>query len=247
MSRKKRIILISTLSAVAILVIALVVGISIYLGTYYHADLGAVYSFLDEAQIDTERIDKEKLAFVPKEISAGFIFYPGGKVEAEAYHPLMQECAKKGILSVIVEMPFNLAVFDINGADGIREHFPEVQKWYIGGHSLGGSMAASYLDKHRDEYDGLILLGSYSTVDFSDSKIKVISIYGENDQVLNKEKYEKNKSNLPADFKEQIITGGNHAGFGMYGEQKGDGEATISNREQIKKTASMILVFIAFL
>ena len=243
MSKKKRIALITSLSTIGVLLIALIVGIGVYLGTYYHADKEAVDAFLQESNIEKVEIDKRTTAFVPENPKAGFIFYPGGKVEVDAYYPLMAECAKYDILSIAIEMPFNLAVFDINAAEGIREKYPEVEKWYIGGHSLGGSMAASYLGKHVNDFDGLILLGSYSTVDFSDTSLKVLSIYGEFDEVMNRKKYDKYRSNLPNPI-EYKIEGGNHAGFGMYGKQRGDGEATISSTEQIKETVEQISLFI---
>lgn len=153
----------------------------------------------------------------------------------------MQACAEQGILCVLVEMPFRLAVLDMNAADGIQEQYPEIEDWYIGGHSLGGSMAASYLADHAEEYKGLILLGSYSTVDLSKTDLDVLSIYGSEDKVLNREKYDANKSNLPDDFRERVIDGGCHAYFGMYGAQDGDGTPTISNEEQITLTADVIL------
>ena len=152
----------------------------------------------------------------------------------------MQACAEKGILCIIVEMPFHLAVFDINAANGIQEEYPQIEHWYMGGHSLGGSMAASYLAKHTDEYEGLILLGSYSTADLSDNELEVLSIYGSEDQVLNREKYNDNIRNLPKDFKEMVIEGGCHAYFGMYGAQDGDGTPSISNSQQILQTAAYI-------
>ena len=243
MTKKKRIILISVVSGVGALLLALIIGSSIYLGTYYHADDVSVDSFLQESNIEKVEIDKRITAFIPESLKAGFIFYPGGKVEVDAYFPLMAECAKNDILAVIIEMPFNLAVFDINAAEGVKEKYPNVTSWYIGGHSLGGSMAASYLDKNREDFDGLILLGSYSTADLSNSNLKALSIFGENDKVMNREKYDKYKGNLPS-LTEYEIKGGNHAGYGMYGEQKGDGEATVSNKEQIVKTVEQILSFI---
>ena len=243
MSKKKRIALISSLSTIGVLLIALIVGIGVYLGTYYHADKEAVDAFLQESNIEKVEIDKRTTAFVPENPKAGFIFYPGGKVEVDAYYPLMAECAKYDILSIAIEMPFNLAVFDINAAKGVIEKYPEIEKWYIGGHSLGGSMAASYLGKHVNDFDGLILLGSYSTADLSSSNLKTLSIFGENDKVMNREKYDKYKTNLP-NLTEWEIKGGNHAGYGMYGKQKGDGEATISSTEQIKQTVEQISLFI---
>ena len=141
-------------------------------------------------------------------------------------------------------MPFNLAVLDMNAADGIQEQYPEIENWYIGGHSLGGSMAASYLEKNVDDYEGLILLGSYSTADLSETDLDVLSIYGSEDKVMNHEKYADNKANLPDDFTEIIIDGGCHAYFGMYGAQDGDGTPTISNEEQISITAENIVKMI---
>ena len=101
-------------------------------------------------------------------------------------------------------------------------------------------MAASYLAKHTDEYEGLILLGSYSTADLSDAGLEVLSIYGSEDQVLNLEKYNDNIRHLPKDFKEIVMEGGCHAYFGMYGAQDGDGTPSITNEEQIQQTVEYI-------
>ena len=187
----------------------------------------------------TENVD-ERIVFEPENATVGFVFYPGGKVEYEAYAPLMEKLAEQGVLCVLLHMPANLAVLDVNAADGIQEEFPNITEWYIGGHSLGGSMAASYLGEHAEEYEGLILIASYSTADLKGTDLNVLSIYGENDQVLNVEKYRDNKDNLPEDYKEMIIEGGNHAYFGSYGEQDGDGKANISNAEQIEFAANEI-------
>lgn len=105
-------------------------------------------------------------------------------------------------------------------------------------------MAASYLSDHVKAFDGLVLLGAYSTADISDTELDVLSIFGSNDRVMNRQKYKKNKQNLPSDFVEVIIDGGNHAYFGMYGHQDGDGKASISNVEQIRLTADAIADFV---
>lgn len=101
-------------------------------------------------------------------------------------------------------------------------------------------MAASYLADHADEYEGLILLGAYSTADLSETGLEVLSVYGSEDKVMNRVKYEQNKSNLPDDFTEIVLAGGCHAYFGMYGVQEGDGVPTIRNEEQILFTAEHI-------
>lgn len=217
---------------------------AIYISDYYHADTEAVAAFAQDTSVDCRLLSDGVLLFQPEEAKAGFIFYPGGKVEYTAYAPLMQACAEREVLCVLIEMPFNLAVMDIDAANGIQEKFPEIENWYIGGHSLGGSMAASYLADNVGEYSGLILLGSYSTADLSGENIRALSIYGSEDAVMNREKYEENLCNLPADCSELVIEGGNHSGFAMYGEQEGDGEATIDNEEQISVCAQAIAEFI---
>lgn len=238
--KRKRKIFITTASTFLIVAI-IVLACAIYLGDYYRADMDAIEAFAPTNNIEYKILEDGTIVFEPSGAKAGIIFYPGGKVEYTAYLSLMEACASEGILCVLVEMPFHLAVFDMNAADGIQEMYPEIESWYIGGHSLGGSMAASYLADHADDYHGLILLGSYSTADLSETDLNVLSVYGSEDTVLNREKYEENRSNLPDDFTEIVLDGGCHAYFGMYGTQDGDGTPTITNEEQINLTVDAIV------
>lgn len=232
------------ITAVAGVLLIIMVSCTIYLNDYYRADQKAIDEFSPTGTISQKVLDDNTIVYEPKEAKVGFIFYPGGKVEYTAYEPLMEACASKGILCVLVEMPFHLAVLDVNAADGIQEQYPGIENWYIGGHSLGGAMAASYISKHVDAFEGLVLLGSYSTADLSDTSLEVLSIYGSEDKVLNQEKYEDNKSNLPENYSEVIIKGGCHSYFGMYGQQDGDGSPTITGKEQINQTVDVIGKFI---
>ena len=118
-----------------------------------------------------------------------------------------------GVLCILPEMPGNLAVLDMYAAKRYRNLYPDIDKWYIGGHSLGGLMATSCVSEYIDEYDGLVLLTSYSTADLSETDLQVISIYGSVDKVLNMEKYQKYKSNLASETHELMIDGGCHAFF----------------------------------
>lgn len=242
MNKRKKILI-----SVAAVLVALIVICTAYLTDHYKANITAS-AFMainyGEDYIRPHRLEKQ-IILPNDDAKAGLIFYPGGKVEADAYIPLMMACAQQDIFCVIAEMPFHLAVFDADAAENIlNEEYPQIESWYIGGHSLGGSMAANYASKNPDKFDGVVLLGSYSTADISKSELKVLSIYGSEDKVLNKENYNKYQSNLPEDFSEFVIEGGNHAYFGVYGKQNGDGIPSITNEEQIKLTAEQIAKFI---
>ncbi|MBQ1206721.1 MAG: alpha/beta hydrolase [Clostridia bacterium] len=234
--RKRFIVIVSITLVIAILFTAC----AIYLCDHYEADEDAIAAFAPNNTVKTQNLENGNTVFRTDEIRAGFIFYPGGKVESEAYKPLMISLASYGFLCVLVDMPFNLAVLDINAADGIQQQFPEVKDWYIGGHSLGGAMAASYLGDNSESFKGLALLGAYSTEDLSGTDLSVISIYGSEDKVMDRQEYESNKQNLPKNFKEIVIEGGCHSYFGMYGAQDGDGIPSWSNQDQIVYTAQQI-------
>lgn len=217
----------------------LILAAAVYLGDYYKADENSAALHSDE--VVTVVQEENLVSFLPAQTDTGLIFYPGGKVEHTAYAPLMRQLANQGILCVLIKMPFHLAVLDRNAADGITEKYPDVDNWYMAGHSLGGSMAASHVSKYTDMYEGLILLASYSTAELQDTTMEVLSVYGSEDQVLNMEKYEECKVNLPSGFQEHIIQGGCHAGFGNYGVQKGDGVPSITTQEQQMQTVHLIL------
>ena len=232
----RKIIICSVSAVVMIAVIAAACGA--YLNSYYRADSDSIAAFSADFTVQGREVADGVIAYEPEKAVAGLIFYPGGLVEYTAYEPLMQACAEKGILCVLLKMPFHLAVLDMNAADGVQAQFPQIEKWYIGGHSLGGAMASSYAAKHADEFDGVVLLGAYATEDIQ--SLNVISLYGSEDKVMNKEKYDEYISNLPADFTEIVIEGGCHAGFGMYGPQDGDGTPAITAAEQIKLTSAAV-------
>ncbi len=227
------------LICIALLVALFVSAFAVYVGIYYRADGEAIEAYLSNCDVEVE----ETSAFIAvgdKEAKRGLVFYGGGKVAAEAYLPLAAALAERGIFTVIVKMPFNLAVFGINRASRVIRKYSSVEKWFVGGHSLGGSMAASYAKSHDRKVAGVVLLGAYSTANLSDTDLSAFVAYGSEDGVLNMKKYEKNLSKLPENTGSLVIQGGNHAGFGMYGPQKGDGEAKITASAQIALVAEMI-------
>ena len=176
----------------------------------------------------------------PELSETAIIFYPGGKVDPNAYSELCTMLSDQGIPVIVAKMPMNLAILNRNAASDIIEEYPSVENWFLGGHSLGGVMASSWAQKHRDSVSGIILLASYPTSEIS---IPTLSIYGSEDGVLNMKKYKKGMLRI-SDLQEYVIVGGNHSQFGSYGSQKGDNEASISREEQIGTTVSQILDFV---
>ena len=216
----------------------------IYLESYYHADDGAIAAFSADRAVEERMLAGGETVFDPGNAKIGLVFYPGGKVDETAYVPLMRAISSKGVLCVLCRMPFRLAVFDTHAADDVREALPEIEHWYIGGHSLGGAVASIEVKAHAGAYEGMILLASFSNDDLSDESLRVLSVYGSEDRVLNREKYEQAKAKLPGDVTERVIPGGCHAGFGMYGTQDGDGTPAITGEEQILLTADLIAEWI---
>ena len=184
------------------------------------------------------------IVFKPKEknVSRGFIFYPGAKVEPEAYSKLCSKIAEEGYLVVIASMTLDLAILSPNKAEDIIKEYSDIKSWAIGGHSLGGVMAANYAAKD-EKIDGLVFYASYPQGDeLKDSDLKVLSIYGSNDGVAKLDKVK--EAILPEGSEIIEIKGGNHAGFGTYGEQSGDNNADISNDEQISEAADYTIKFL---
>ncbi len=245
-SKKKWII---SLTTVFSLIAVMVASFFIYVSIYNHATDHAK-EYMQDSTLSEVKDHDNYVTFQPKAnkvvtvTTQGFIFYPGGKVEYKSYAPLLRGLSDLGITSVLVKMPFNLAVFNPSGAKGKQDLFPNVKSWYIGGHSLGGAMASYYLSSHTDEYTGLILTGSYSTKDLSSyTNLSTLSLLAENDKVLNKEKYESNKKYLP-NLTEVTIEGGIHSYFGDYGIQSKDGTPTITQEQQNTKMVTYIAAFI---
>ncbi|MCD7709497.1 MAG: alpha/beta hydrolase [Clostridiales bacterium] len=238
-------------AVVIILIVAVVVAFGIYGGRRYVNDYYEATGIAEDALAGSDDVDVTETddfyRFTPQEANGtGIVFYPGAKVEETAYAPMLLEFAESGYTVYLMRMPWHLAVLDIDAADAAiaDEEGKEISHWILMGHSLGGSMAAKYIARHPDEFDGLVLLAAYSADDISDVDIEVLSIYGSDDGVLNLNKYENAKKNLPDGAQEFIIDGGNHAGYGNYGAQKGDNDAEISASEQQHTTVDRVLYWL---
>ena len=224
------------LIALAVVVVVLAAATVWYVNDYYHADNVALAVVADEDGtadgVEVRTLPSGDIAFVPDHPTAGLVFYPGGKVQPEAYAPLMQKCAQRGILCVLLKPTFNLAIIDMDAANGVTAQFPDVSTWVLAGHSMGGVAAADYASRHPDEFDAIAFLAAYPAVDLSKFDGKVLSIVGSNDGVLDRDKFAQARKMLPGSLQELVIKDGNHANFGNYGEQANDGQADITRENQ---------------
>lgn len=168
------------------------------------------------------------------------IFYPGALVEPAAYAPLLRELAAKGMDCFLIKMPLNLAVLSPGKAKRVMQSYV-YDRWFFAGHSLGGAMAAQFAAKHPDTPAGLFLLGAYTVKDLTKAAFPVVCIFGSEDGVLNRKRLEKSFNLSPDTLEVVELNGGNHAQFGVYGPQRGDGTATISAAAQRKQTVQVIL------
>lgn len=180
----------------------------------------------------------EFLTFTPlsQQPTTGFIFYPGGRVDYRAYAPEARQIASKGYQVVIVPMPLSLAVLGAGKATDVIKAYPQIKHWAIGGHSLGGAMAANFAKQHPGAVQGLIFTASYPAPsdDLSQSGLKVVSIFGSLDGLATGPKIDASRALLPSDTTWVKIDGGNHAQFGWYGPQSGDNPATLQREAQTK-------------
>lgn len=217
--------------------LAILIGLLAFI-VWAETPLGPMPEALEALETDESVIVNidEWITFTPTGIVpvTGFIFYPGGRVDPRSYAPPAREIAEQGYLVVIVDMPLNLAVFAPDLAGQVIASHPEISNWAIGGHSLGGSMAASFAAEPSNSVEGLVFWASYpaGNTDLSGASINVTSIIGSQDGLINQEEVEASARLLPSDTAWITIIGGNHAQFGWYGDQRGDNPATISREEQ---------------
>ncbi|MFK0007635.1 alpha/beta hydrolase [Paenarthrobacter sp. NPDC090520] len=168
--------------------------------------------------------------------SKGLVFYPGARVEAKAYEDVLGPVANAGYLVVILKEPLGLSLLDGSQARAAMSAHPEVHSWAVGGHSLGGVSASSFALDNPD-VKGLVLFASYPLDSLRDrAGLSVLSVSGTADGLSTPAKIDLSRELLPLDTTFVTVQGGNHAYFGSYGAQPGDGEASIDRtaaQEQI--------------
>ena len=225
---------------IKILLIIICAGIiaysAFYLTDYKHADETAK-SYLNGTENVSVTEVSNGLFLNGSGNDTALIFYPGAKYEYISYLPMFMELSGQGVDAYIVEMPFNIAFFNEDGASEIIDN-TNYTHYFIAGHSLGGFVASSYVN-HTGKVDGLILLAAYPQDEINKP---VLSIYGSQDKVMNIKTYNDSK-HLMDNLTEVVIDGANHGQFAYCGNQSGDGIAKITPENQQNQTVNEILNF----
>jgi pimeloyl-ACP methyl ester carboxylesterase len=174
--------------------------------------------------------------------TTGLAFYQGAKVDPQAYAHILRPLAEAGFPVVIFKQPYNLAVLDSNAANAVIGDTDDIDRWVIGGHSLGGAMAASYAEQPRDELYGLLLYAAYPVNDMSQrADLAVMSVYGTNDAIATPQEIEESAAELPPSTDFVPIDGAIHSYFGDYGPQRGDGNPDVTRQEAQREIAAASL------
>ncbi|MCC6270117.1 MAG: alpha/beta hydrolase, partial [Microbacteriaceae bacterium] len=176
-------------------------------------------------------------------------FEAGAKVEARAYAAVLRPLAEAGFTVVIAKQPLAIAFLSLPDFDGVRSDFPGVDRWVLGGHSLGGVVATIQADDGDSSTGapvvGLFLYASYPASDVSSSlAARVLSVSASNDGLATPVDVDSAKPLLPSDTTYTVIPGAVHAFFADYGAQPGDGTPTVSHREAREEIAAATLDFV---
>ncbi|QHF25043.1 alpha/beta hydrolase [Rathayibacter sp. VKM Ac-2804] len=240
--RPLRIVLLSLGGLVAVAVLAFLTWSSIVMGP----DAEALARVDADPAVAVERTDTA-IVLTPTDDAGtaldgvGLVFVPGAKVDAAAYEATLAPLVEAGASVVITRPILNLAFFDLRSLESFTAQAGGVDEWLVGGHSLGGVKACQWGED--PEVAGLVLFGSYCANDLSASALPVLSVSGSEDGLSTPEKVAAASDQLPADARFVEIDGANHADFGWYGPQPGDGTATISHEEADARIAEALLAF----
>jgi dienelactone hydrolase len=236
-------------------VVLAVVGIVVVVGVGFLVYASIVFEGDREASLDAWRSNGVEITGTDRSIviepttgatDTGLVFIPGAKVQPSAYLYKMAGIAEAtGMTVVITEPTLNLAFFDTRPLAEFTQDVPDVDDWYVGGHSLGGVRACQLAASDAEpQVVGLMLFGSYCVDDLSDSGLDVLSIVAENDGLSTPEDVASRAGNLPDDAVTVVIDGANHASFGDYGAQPGDGTATIDRQTARAEIAEAVAEFV---
>lgn len=228
--------------AVAFVVLVVVGGGTVlYFSTPYHGPTSSVQQVVDDPRVTVTTQDGvHVLAPANADSTVGLVFYPGARVAPDAYYSTFAPVVRRTNVTVYIpELPLNLALLDTDAAESVRTQHPDVQTWFVGGHSLGGVAACQYASSN--DVRGLVLFASYCNVDVSDESVAVLSVTGSADTVLNRENYQEATTRLPPTTTSHEVEGMNHTQFASYRGQRGDSPAPLTYDDAHRRLADVLV------
>jgi hypothetical protein len=176
-------------------------------------------------------------------VDVGVAFFPGALVDPRAYLALLRPLAERGYVVVVVKPPFGVAL--LSNADAAFDAHPEVTRWAVGGHSLGGVAAATQAASGDRRVRGVFFWASYPDRDLSHAPLAAAAISGERDTVISGARLDGSRVQLPPGTAFTVVPGAVHAFFGDYGPQPGDGTPTASRADAQREIVAATERFLA--
>jgi hypothetical protein len=203
--------------------------------TYFHivfpAERAATLEVFRDDRVRVQALDARVIMSPTGEtLPHGLLYFPGARVDPYSYLYPLADIAAAGTTVVIVDPLFNMALFDARGVEDLTNDIPLITQWVLAGHSLGGVKAC--MEASHPAVSHLVLFASYCATDISDLDISVLQITGDQDGLLDDSVRREAEGLLPRGLHQTLsIPGANHADFGTYGPQPGDGDSVYSDHE----------------
>lgn len=183
-----------------------------------------------------DRRDKQDNLIAP---TTGLVFYPGGRIDAQAYAAMLRPLAEAGYLVAVLKVPLSLAMIDIGHARSVIDVHPGIGAWAVAGHSVGGVAAAAYVDDD-ERVDGLVLYASYPAAAIKRTDLATLSLYGSADEQTTPARVDATKDLLPEQSRYVQLDGATHDVFGDYAGGAGDGTDQESRVTIVKETVALL-------
>lgn len=220
------------------MIAAIVIAVMLLVAAFFYTP-----ALPEAAEIAKQMKDVDGDLYFYGDSGVGFIIYPGAKADERSYAYIAQQLNAEGHTAVIPNIPLHMSVWGPEQGLEIIEDNPEVEKWFLIGHSLGGLPISQIAAKQPEKLEGIAFVASLMICDLSDTDLSAIRITAEHDGVMPDKMMESNLDYLPENSTSVMIEGANHNQFGAYWHPGFDGKATITWKEQQDQMISLILDF----
>ena len=115
------------------MIAAIVIAVMLLVAAFFYTP-----ALPEAAEIAKQMKDVDGDLYFYGDSGVGFIIYPGAKADERSYAYIAQQLNAEGHTAVIPNIPLHMSVWGPEQGLEIIEDNPEVEKWFLIGHSLGG-------------------------------------------------------------------------------------------------------------